>query len=240
MSREDEQVDDTADQSNISGINSVSEHPRNEVAEEAKQLAARMNERKEKREPSLQDRNRGILSSVDRKFLFGEKEYEHKQSVSNRKQDIRNRVSNSFQDFILLSSLMRNSEKQKIFQSEMDDIILDESLKKMISFVYNGIDRDRSRLEDIISRGVHEAINENNREQNSGEATHVSTIIDIQRKPDVDRLYDKLQSGEANQLTDNEVGALIRSGKLNSEDIEELEKSDESSSVASGLASLLF
>ena len=240
MSPNDEQADEDAT-NQIDGLDSNEQigEEAQAVAEEARQLAREI--QKEKNiELSLSDRDRGILSNTDREFLFDKKEYKHKQSALNRKRDIRNRVANALQDFILLNTLISGAEIEKIFNHEMDDDNLDKSLRNMISFVYNGIDHDRGRLEDIISKGVRDAINKHKTDQKGGEATHVSTIIDIERTPDVDELYDKLQEGKTDQLSNGEVGALIRSGKLDSDDVAKLEESDEPFSwIGSGIESLI-
>jgi hypothetical protein len=49
-------------------------------------------------------RARGILSTVDREWLRGEKEYDHRQQTYDRRKKIRDRVRNSIMDYPVLMS----------------------------------------------------------------------------------------------------------------------------------------
>lgn len=168
-------------------------------------------------------RSRGILSKVDRAYLFGEREFEYRQSELNRQQDIRERVVDSLQDFILLETLLSEKQRHKIFDEEIENDILNTSIKSFVSFVYSGLNKDTTRLENIIESGVFAASKTHTDRRLQGEVTNVDVSIDIYRTPDIDELYEKLQQGDIDSLTDSDIGMLVRSGKLDSQDLEKLE-----------------
>lgn len=83
------------------------------------------------------------------------------------------------------------------------------------------IDQDTTRLEECIERGVLGAANADRLFRSSGRATDADVSIDIEYNPDVEKLYRRFEKG--GQLSDAEVGVLVRSGKLDTADIEELQ-----------------
>jgi len=172
---------------------------------------------------SVEDRPRGILSNTDREYLCGLRDYKHAQTEANRKQDIRERVINALHDFVLLGLLLDDEEREKIFIEEFDEDELHLSLEWLISFVYLGLEQDEKRLEDIISNGVYFGANFDKSGRWAGDATDVDASIDVEYNPDVDKIYKQFQEGEGDQLTPAEVGVLVRSGKLEPEDLDELE-----------------
>ena len=56
--------------------------------------------------------------------------------------------------------------------------------------------------------------------RSAGRATDVAVSIDIEYDPDIENLYERFEEGR--ELTDAEVGVLVRSGRLKSGDIEKL------------------
>lgn len=168
------------------------------------------------------ERPRGILTPTDREYLCGQTKYEHAQTEANRKQKIRQRVTHSFQDYLLLSWLLDSEERNKIFQEEMDEELLHDSLKAMITFVYLGLQQDETHLERIIENGVYVGANLDKGGRRVGEATDVDVSIDIEYNPDVEDLLQRLDSGEADQLTPAEIGVLVRAGELDNDDLDEL------------------
>jgi len=59
--------------------------------------------------------------------------------------------------------------------------------------------------------------------RSAGRAKDVDVSIDIEYNPDPEKLYRRFEEGT--QLSDAEVGVLVRSGKLDGEDIRELQDS---------------
>lgn len=168
-------------------------------------------------------RARGILSTTDREYLSGQKEYEHPQSEANRKQDIRERVINAFQDFLILTLMLSEKERKKIFNDEISEKLLQHSLESMVSFVYLGLEEDIEELEKIIEIGVYSGANLSKIGNWSGEVVDVDTSIDLERRPDRSEVIQKLEQGKTDQLTPAEIGILVRSGQLDKDDLDELE-----------------
>ena len=172
---------------------------------------------------SVPNRPRGILSTVDREYLAGLKEYEHPQSESNRKQEIRDRVINAIQDFPILVQMLGAEERKKIFNDEISEWELQASLESIISFLYLGLDEDSEEVEKIIENGIYTGANLSKMGRWSGEVVDVDANIDIDRRPDRSEIFQKFQQGKTGELTPAEIGILVRSGQIDGDDLDELE-----------------
>lgn len=168
------------------------------------------------------DRPRGILSKADRKFLFGQKTYEHPQSEANRKQDIRERTVNALKDFWLLSYLLDDDEFEKIFKEEMEAKELQETLSSAISFIFLGLDGDLHKLEQVVNGGVYVGANRSKLGNFSGEVIDVNTSISVERRPDRTEIIEKYEEGDFSDLTPAQIGILVRIGEIESEDLDEM------------------
>lgn len=169
-----------------------------------------------------EDRPRGILSQVDREYLCGLKEYAHAQTEANRKQDIRERIINGLKDFGLLWYSLESDELSTIF-NELGEESVDLCIEAMVAFAYRGLNQDRPRLEERIERGVLRGANLDKSGRRVGAAMTADVSINIDYGPDVDNLYKQVQEGKADQLTASEIGALVQAGKLEANDLEQLE-----------------
>lgn len=171
-----------------------------------------------------EDRPRGILSSTDREYLCGLREYSHQQSELNRRQAIRDRTINALKDFHLLWLLLGETEWEKVFE-DFETEELNDIFAAMMSFMYLGIDQDTDRTEEILEHGLYLGANYSTAGRWSGRANEVDVSIDIKYDPNIEALYERVTAGEGDQLTPGEIGALVRSGKLEPEDLEQLEDS---------------
>jgi len=171
---------------------------------------------------TLEDRPRGILSPTDRDYLCGLKEYAQPQTDANRRQDIRERIENGLKDFALLWMFLERDEREKLFE-ELGEDGTDEVIASMVAFAYLGLDQDTARIEERIERGVLDAANADKLFRSAGRATDADVSINIEYNPDVDKLYRRFEEG--GQLSDADVGVLVRSGKLDAEDVKEIQKS---------------
>ena len=168
-----------------------------------------------------EDRPRGILSATDREYLCGLKEYAQPQTDANRRQDIRKRVINGLEDFALLFLFLDRDERVKIFE-ELGEDGTEEVITTMTAFAYLGLEQDQPRFEKCLERGIIQAANRDKLFRSAGRATDAEVMIGIEFNPDPDRLYRRLEDGH--ELTDAEVGVLLRSGRLEAEDINKLEE----------------
>ncbi|QAU14569.1 hypothetical protein EKH57_18030 (plasmid) [Halorubrum sp. BOL3-1] len=172
------------------------------------------------------DRPRGILSPTDREYLCGMKDYSHDQTELNRRQAIRERTIEGIRDFNLLWLLLEQSEWEKIMEA-FDTEELNTAFSSILAFMYIGIDQDTGRMGQILERGLYLGANYDTSGRWSGRANSVDVDIDIEYEPNVDQLYERIEEGEGGQLTPSEVGALVKAGKLDSADLEELEDTNE-------------
>lgn len=171
-----------------------------------------------------EDRPRGILSSTDREYLCGLKEYAQPQTDANRRQDIRERVTNALKDFTLLSLFLEGKEREKIFDN-LGEEWTEDALISMMAFAYLGLDEDRPKFESMIEKGIIQAENMDKLFQSAGRATNSEVSITVDYKPDVEKLYKSFLDGK--ELTDAEIGTLVREGKLKDKDLKRLERSSE-------------
>lgn len=170
------------------------------------------------------DRPRGILSPTDREYLFGFKDYEHKQSEANRRQDIRERVANSLKDFKILWTRLDEKDRSQVF-SQLGEEEVDECIEAIISFLHLGIGQEAPRFEKAIERGLLAGENAITEESAVGKAKRVDVSIDIDYYPDADAIEKKLERNPASELTVEELGVLAEAGKLEPRDIEKLNDS---------------
>ncbi|MCL9812597.1 hypothetical protein [Natranaeroarchaeum aerophilus] len=171
------------------------------------------------------DRPRGILSKTDREYLVGNREYEHKQSELNRKQEIRKRIKNGLQDFELLENYLDVDQREKVFE-DFDEDELDHYVTSLISYLYKSSEGDAEWLKENVRTGVFRGIATNEKGAMLGDIKSVSVDINIEYEPDVAQIYKKFTQSNEEPLTPEEIGLLVRHGKLSEADIEELDRSD--------------
>jgi len=174
---------------------------------------------------SPEERPRGILSPTDREYLCGLKEYAQPQTDANRRQDIRERVVNGLEDLALLFLFLDEDERTKVFE-ELGDDGTEEVIASMAAFAYLGLEQDRPRFEECLERGILQAANRNKLFRSAGRATNANASISVEYNPDPDKLYRRFQDGK--ELTDAEIGVLVRSGRFDSDDLAMLNDSSQS------------
>jgi hypothetical protein len=168
-----------------------------------------------------EDRPRGILSQTDREYLCGLKEYAQPQTDANRRQDIRERVLNGMQDFVMLVFGLPEKEREKIFETLEAHDELEDVLGMMVAFVYLGLDKERPRFETVLERAILQAENLDKLFQSAGRATEVDVALSVEYNPDIDRLVGRLERGD--ELTAAEIGAVVKAGRLEPEQLDEIQ-----------------
>lgn len=166
------------------------------------------------------ERSRGILSKTDRDYLLGLKKYDNKQSEANRRQDIRNRIKNSLQDFKIIWPLLGEQDRDQIFNS-LDDKTVDDYIEAVISFIYLGLDGDIPRIESVIKKGILAGENISS----EGETKQIDVSINIDHYPDVEDAKEKLQNSPLVEFTVEEIGVLAKAGELDPSHIEKMNDS---------------
>lgn len=165
-------------------------------------------------------RSRGILSKTDREYLLGLKEYENKQSEANRRQDIRNRIKNSLQDFKIIWPLMDKRDRDQVFDS-LDRRTVDDSIEAMVSFIYLGLNQDVPRIEEAIRRGI---LAGKNIDTEAG-ARQVDISINVDYYPEVEDAKEKSENSPLINLTVEEIGVLAKAGELDPSQIKRMSDS---------------
>ncbi|QZP38253.1 hypothetical protein [Halobaculum magnesiiphilum] len=169
-----------------------------------------------------EDRPRGILSPTDREYLCGHKEYAQPQTDANRRQAIRERIVNGLKDFALLSVLLEPGERDKVF-AELGQEETDEALASMVAFAYLGVEGDRHRLETCLEHGILQGATVGQFSESGGRATDADVSISVEYDPNIEALYQRFE--DDGELTDAEIGALVRAGRIGGDDLEELAES---------------
>ena len=169
------------------------------------------------------ERPRGILSKTDRKYLAGRKDYKHEQSELNRKQEIRQRTEDSLRDFVFLTNYLERPQKEKIFSAFEEDE-LEELLSVVLAFIYEGTGRDLDKLEEIIKSGLMSDVALGGSKPDITDVRSISVDIDVEMEPDIDKAYNRFNQGKV--LLPEEIGLLVRHGRLSTEELQELDKSD--------------
>ena len=175
------------------------------------------------------DRERGILTPADRKFLRGEKEYASEQSERDARYRIRQRVKNAIMDFSILLRHMQDKDRSQIFSDyfteskepdpdeltndDLEDIIEETmfigGVSDAIGFFYLGSTDTGTPFDEVIEAGLSSG-----EEQRGFVVDSVDVSFDISREqPDTGDLLNKLLSGEG--LTAEELRAVLRSDSAN-------------------------
>ncbi|RDZ38567.1 hypothetical protein C5B86_19705, partial [Haloferax sp. Atlit-19N] len=177
------------------------------------------------------ERPRGMLSHDDRLFIVGMKDYEWQQSESNARRRVMDRIINGFDDFSLLRSLDQ-SEASKIL-AELGEDELHRRVSDLLTVVYQMTGRDTAALASMVESGVlHGENSELGGDAPSpsdvfgydGGASNVDVSIQIDRKPDVEQIYERYKT-DGERLTPKEIGVLVVEGMVGPEDLEDLRSS---------------
>lgn len=180
----------------------------------------------------------GFLTTTDREFLRGEKEYNTKQQRYQRRQAIRERTRAAFRDFSLLYETVDKAERERIFCITGDPLDTDGGLERdtrdglvdTLAFLYlslEGVEGDAPpwitpgvpRFHDILESAISKA--ESDRRPDTGIAgPYVSTELTVDVVDDVDTsaAAEKLARGDVHALSEAELRALVQTAYHNTND----------------------
>jgi hypothetical protein len=175
------------------------------------------------------ERDRGILTPDDRKFLKGEKKYQSEQSERDARYRIRSRIKDAILDFsILLHHLDRHDREQifstyegvsglsndsdelsgEAFRDFVEATMFQNGISDAISFFTLGIEDTNEPVDSMLETGIAGA-----EEEKGYLVDEVTVEISVKReKPEIEALLEKFESGEP--LTEEELEAVIRSGEI--------------------------
>ena len=177
------------------------------------------------------NRDRGFLTDVDRQFISGAKEYDSSVGRSNRRRSIRERTQNGLQDLKYLP-LLEAKQRERIFEQIDEELRPDElrnCIASLTTFLYLGMEDPESWVEDAVEIGVRDGLSAT-RTGSSWGFPEVSVEIDSNPAHDLDQLEETFKD-DHHWLTNEEVGVLVRSGRLSPEAVDDLQSDRENSVI---------
>lgn len=156
------------------------------------------------------DRERGVLAPVDREYLLGLKEYDHRQSAYQRREDIQERVYNSVLDLALLSEQFDSKSIDKVRDNLTSDAAehsvmrgpggVDDSIHDALAFLLRVFGNDI----DAIERAVSEATARELRRDTAEDWT-VDVEVDAERRRGDDEILSLLADDRFDELRPREA-----------------------------------
>lgn len=89
-----------------------------------------------------------------------------------------------------------------------------QTLRDLVRFYYEAIDRDREVVENAVTSAVWEAEGA----ADEGEIKTVDTEITVKKAPDPETALEIFENGDYNRLTLEQIGVLAREGVLDKDD----------------------
>jgi hypothetical protein len=165
-----------------------------------------------------EDRERGIFTPEGREYIIGVREANSPQQRSNVRSRQVQRVRDSLKDFQLLLRL-DDRTKDRIF-GDAPVPFVHQTLRDVVRFFYEGVDRDKEIIEDAVLSAVWEAESA----ADEGEVKSVDAEVTIEQGPDPDTALEMFENGEYGRLTLEQIGVLAREGLLDEDDWAKLER----------------
>ena len=185
------------------------------------------------------DRDRGILTESDRKFLIHEGENVNSEGTRySTRHRIHNRLKNALLDWPLIVEKMPEDDLVRAFEPR-DDVTDDDmqtAIRAMFEAVYtatviNGAEPD---FEEALVGGIHDAILHR---EKSPALVNVQFDVTTSNEIDVEEAYERYQNG--NWLSTAEYGALLASKKVPPEEAAELAEYAQTNTYFPGVTDVL-
>ncbi|MFC6954992.1 hypothetical protein [Halorubellus litoreus] len=155
------------------------------------------------------DRGRGILTPSDREYLLGRKTDYTEHSKKQKRNRIRRRLRNAILDFTILFECLEERDRETVFNPNATDReAYTQGITDMLAFLHLGTMGYYTPFKDMLAEGVNKA------EQELAGSDYRMVTVDFNVEPvgqiDVDTVIGKLEDGEFEQLTDEELQAFVR------------------------------
>ncbi|WP_267643403.1 hypothetical protein [Haloarchaeobius amylolyticus] len=155
------------------------------------------------------DRGRGILTPSDREFLLGRKTDYTEHSKKQKRNRIRRRLRNAILDFTILFECLEERDRETVFNPDAEDReAYTQGITDMLAFLHLGTMGYYTPFKDMLAEGVNRA------EQELAGSDYRMVTVDFNVDPvgqiDVDAVIDKLEGGDFEQVTDEELQAFVR------------------------------
>lgn len=155
------------------------------------------------------ERSRGMLTPSDREFLLGRKTDYTEHSKKQKRNRIRRRVRNAILDFSILFEHLEDRDRETVFNP--DDEAREaytQGIIDMLGFLHLGTMGYYTPFKDMLAQGVNKA------EQELAGSDYRMVTVDFSVDPvgqiDVDEVIDKLEFGNFEEVTDEELRAFVR------------------------------
>ncbi|MCT9098008.1 hypothetical protein [Haloarchaeobius sp. HME9146] len=155
------------------------------------------------------DRGRGILTPSDREFLLGRKTDYTDHSKKQKRNRIRRRLRNAILDFTILFECLEERDRETVFNPDAEDReAYTQGITDMLAFLHLGTMGYYTPFKDMLAEGVNKA------EQELAGSDYRMVTVDFNVEPvgqiDVDAVIDKLEDGDYEQVSDEELQAFVR------------------------------
>ncbi|WP_435365685.1 hypothetical protein [Haloarchaeobius sp. DYHT-AS-18] len=155
------------------------------------------------------DRGRGILTPSDREFLLGRKTDYTDHSKKQKRNRIRRRLRNAILDFTILFECLEERDRETVFNPDAEDReAYTRGITDMLAFLHLGTMGYYTPFKDMLAEGVNKA------EQELAGSDYRMVTVDFNVEPvgqiDVDAVIDKLEDGDYEQVSDEELQAFVR------------------------------
>jgi hypothetical protein len=155
------------------------------------------------------DRGRGILTPSDREYLLGRKTDYTDHSKKQKRNRIRRRLRNALLDFTILFECLEDRDRETVFNPDDGDRdAYTQGITDMLAFLHLGTMGYYTPFKDMLSEGVNKA------EQELAGSNYRMVTVDFNVEPvgqiDVDEVIDKLEFGDFEKITNEELQAFVR------------------------------
>ncbi|SIR82898.1 hypothetical protein SAMN05421858_4005 [Haladaptatus litoreus] len=155
------------------------------------------------------DRDRGILTPSDREFLIGRKSDYTEHSKKQKRNRIRRRLRNAILDCTILFEHLEHRDRETVFNP--DDDARDaytRGITDMLAFLHLGTMGYYTPFKDMLGQGVNKA--EQELAGSDYRMVNVEFNVDPVGQIDVDEVIDKLEFGDFEDITDEELRVFVR------------------------------
>ncbi|WP_049972298.1 hypothetical protein [Haladaptatus cibarius] len=155
------------------------------------------------------DRDRGILTPSDREFLIGRKSDYTEHSKKQKRNRIRRRLRNAILDCTILFEHLEDRDRETVFNPDDDDRdAYTQGITDMLAFLHLGTMGYYTPFKDMLGQGVNKA--EQELAGSDYRMVNVEFNVDPVGQIDVDEVIDKLEFGDFEDITDEELRAFVR------------------------------
>ena len=155
------------------------------------------------------DRPRGILTPSDRDFLLGLKTDYTEHSKKQKRNRIRRRVRNAILDFSILFEHLDERDRKTVFDPDDEDRdAYTRGITDALAFFHLGTMGYYTPFKHMLAEGVGKG-----EQRLAGSEYRMVTVefnVDPVGQIDVDDVVEKLETGEYEKLTDEELRAFVR------------------------------